>query len=176
MASVEVFVDDAVRGNLPRVCAKSGVPADGFLRFEQAQGGVGAGWLLVFLGPIGWIALVLWLALSRRSVLTVRLPYASDAIDRESHLRHLRTIWALVGLATLIAMLVPVARATVPPLMIGVAALVALVVAGVYQIMAWRASVGIELDASHRWVTLSGVHPAFAAAVNRRHEAYQTPA
>ena len=27
--------------------------------------------------------------------------------------------------------------------------------------------IGVSLDASRRWVTLTGVHPAFVAAVNR---------
>jgi hypothetical protein len=169
MASVEVFVDDAVRGNLPPVCAKSGVPAEGYLRIEQAQGGVGAGWLLIFLGPIGWVALLFWLAMSRRSVLRVRLPYSDDAISRESHYRHVRTMYVIIAVGALM-LLLPAVRAFLPPPVSVVFALIALVVAGIYQVLAWRASVGVELDASHRWITLSGVHPAFVAAVNRRNE------
>ena len=52
------------------------------------------------------------------------------------------------------------------------AGLVVLGVGGIAVIvngtLARRLVVGIDLDASGRWVTLSGVHPAFAAACDTR--------
>jgi hypothetical protein len=70
MAAVRVFVDDAVLGRFPPVCAKTGMPSDGRLAVTTTVGGSGrvsAPWLilLVLLGPIGWVAL---------AVLAVALP------------------------------------------------------------------------------------------------------
>ena len=74
MATVSVFVDDAVRGRLPHICVETGLPADGKLVVEQSRGGIGFAWLLIFLGPIGWIALVVVAVLARRETLAVRAP------------------------------------------------------------------------------------------------------
>lgn len=38
-----------------------------------------------------------------------------------------------------------------------------------------KASVGVRLDASRRWVTLGGVHPAFAAACDATTEVQPQP-
>src|SRR4029450_2433849 len=62
MADVRVFVDDAVLGRLPDVCAKSGAPADGWLTVTETvgrSGGIATPWLLLLLilGPLGWLAL-----------------------------------------------------------------------------------------------------------------------
>ena len=73
MASVSVFVDDAVRGRLPHVCVETGQPADGKLVLSRSRGGVGPGVLLILLGPIGWIALFVIACLARRETLTVSL-------------------------------------------------------------------------------------------------------
>ena len=82
MTSVQVFVDDAVRGDFPPVCAKTGTAAQGKFRIDQHRGGLGPAWLLVLLGPIGWIVLVLMLFTTRRVTLTIRLPYSEAAVER----------------------------------------------------------------------------------------------
>jgi hypothetical protein len=87
MAAVEVWVDDAVRGNLPGVCVKTGCPADGLVRVEHEHGSLGLAWLLVFLGPIGWIVLLALLATNCRELFTVRLPYSNASWERERALR-----------------------------------------------------------------------------------------
>ena len=49
MASVMVFVDDAVRAELPHVCVKDGVPTRDALSINQEVGnraGLGVAWLL----------------------------------------------------------------------------------------------------------------------------------
>ena len=60
MAAVTVFVDDAIRGDLPLVCAKTGEPTDLMIRMRQPVGGglPAAAWLLLLLGPMGIIILV----------------------------------------------------------------------------------------------------------------------
>jgi hypothetical protein len=39
VTAVDVFVDDAIRGDLPLVCAKTGEPADLLIRMRQPVGG-----------------------------------------------------------------------------------------------------------------------------------------
>jgi hypothetical protein len=167
MASVEVFVDDAVRGHLPNICAKTGAPADGRLRVVESSGGLRFG-LLVLLGPLGWLALFVLLCVgSGRRTLTVRLPYSEAAVDRELRLVRMRLS---SGVAAIGFVIFAVVVHSVPPLFLfsaSLAAVAALIAAVAHVRLAWE-RVGISLDASHRWVTLSGVHPAFARAVRER--------
>ena len=170
MAEARVFVDDAVTGRLPDVCAKTGVPAHGRLRIVEEIGRssrLGILWLFVFLGPLGWIVLAFLAVGARGEELEVEIPYSDAAYHDLVVARRVR--WgALAG--------TPVGGAV---LLIGAALLdlgttsmlmaVMLVFAGVIGIIVaeWRLgrrSVGVRLDASRRWVTLTGVHPAFAAA------------
>jgi hypothetical protein len=161
-----VFVDDAVRGPLPRVCARTGVPSDGKLRIEQTTGGLGFGWLLLFLGPIGWIGLVLWAAFSSRSgVLTVRLPYSDAAVDHEWRLRRIRfrgAASALLGFGLALAIQSEPATAV-----LSVVAAGSLLVSLVAHLRLMTVRVGVRLDASRRWVTLIRVHPDFVRAVEQ---------
>jgi len=81
---VTVFVDDAVLGRFPPVCAATGRPSDGRLtvRHEVARSGrVSAPVLLLLLvvGPVGWIVL-LFLALAspdRSEQLAVQVPWTT---------------------------------------------------------------------------------------------------
>lgn len=169
MAATTVFVDDAVQGNLPPVCAKTGVPASGRLTIHQdLTGGLGAAWVLVFFGPLGWLVLFLVAATRRRSTLTVRIPYA-DA-ELETYVRTARRTIHL-AIATGLALLAICGAAfglAVDPSWAMLPGLGVLVVGGLAVIingtLARRMLVGIGLDASGRWCTLSRVHPAFAAA------------
>jgi hypothetical protein len=172
MATVEVFVDNAVRGPLPSVCAKTGVPSDGKLRIEQTTGGLGLGWLLIFLGPVGWIGLFLWACLTSRSgVLTVRLPYSDAAVDHEWHLRRIRfraAALALLGFGLALAIRSEPATAVA---VVAVVATGGLLVSLVAHIRLMTVRIGVRLDASRRWVTLTHVHPEFARAVERHSSA-----
>jgi hypothetical protein len=172
MARVEVFVDDAVRGRLPDVCVKTGERADGKFRIEQSWGGIGAGWILVLLGPLGWIVLAVWAATSRRERLTVRLPYSTAAFDREARLLRERILAVIVALALGLAAIVQLA--SLPRSVWGVGTAVAVVVAAAIQVRLGWSQIGIRLDASHRWVTLSNVHPDFARAVQGTRDAEQS--
>jgi hypothetical protein len=95
MASVSVFVDDAVLGRLPNVCAKTGTPADVRQRIDQARGGLGAAWLLLLLGPIGWVVFLVVALTSRPEILTVRLPMSTAVVEHERRLARVR--WAVVA-------------------------------------------------------------------------------
>jgi hypothetical protein len=77
MADVTVFVDDAVRGRLPDICAKDGVPASGRLRVTQEIGRsnrLGILWLLLLAGPLGWIGLFILASRGSAEELAVALP------------------------------------------------------------------------------------------------------
>jgi hypothetical protein len=165
MASVEVFVDDAVRGRLPNVCVKTGEKADGKLRIEQDCGGLGGGWfvLLLLFGPFGWIVLAILSATARGSVLTVRLPYSEAAVDREVRLSRER--WVAVAVAVLLGLAAIARLASIPRTVWWVGAVVALVVAAIVHVRFVFTRVHIRLDASGRWITLSNVHPEFVRAV-----------
>ncbi len=169
MAAVSVFVDDAVRGRLPLVCAKTGEPADLVIRMQQPVGGglSAAPLLLLFLGPIGLVALFfLSLLTPGREYLTVRVPQTEGAYERERSLKQFRTAAIAAGVATILfAVLFRGAGGVLPSLWLALGA--ALLVAAVaLQVMIRRQTIGISLDASRRWVTLTNVHPAFARAAD----------
>ena len=94
MAAVSVFVDDAIRGDLPLMCAKTGEPADLKIRMRQ---------------PVGMFPL----------------------------------LWLAAGAAFFVA-------------------------AGAFTWMLWRQSISVSIDVTRRWVTFTGVHPAFVEAVQRQ--------
>ena len=178
VATVEVFVDDAVRGRLPHICVKTGVTADGRLRVEQERGGLGFAGLLVFLGPLGWIVLAMLIGgalvggAGRREVLTVRLPYSEAAVDHEIAIRRLRLRSAAVGAGALLVAVALGATGHMTPGRLDLCALVTAVAAlfsAAQHVRLVRLRVGVELDASRRWVTLAGVHPDFARAVEHQH-------
>jgi hypothetical protein len=87
MGTALVFVDDAVRGTLPAVCVKDGVPtADQLVMREQLgdRAGLGVLWLLLLAGPLGWLGLLI-VATSRSGrgeVLTVQVPMSEPAYQR----------------------------------------------------------------------------------------------
>jgi hypothetical protein len=173
MGAVTVFVDDAVQGHLPMVGVTDGAPADGLQRIQQSIGGA-SGWafLLIFLGPIGWIVLLAVLAIGGRTrQFTVRLPYTYDGLRRERTRLRAAVGAGLVMVASAIAWFVAVVGPTPRSntretlmLLLGAVALGALPVTIVLGWMYSYARPGIELDASGRWVTLRRVHPTFVTA------------
>lgn len=166
MARVTVFVDDAVRGALPPVCVRTGAPATEHATVDSRVGGASPlAVLLIFLGPIGWIAL---LVLGGRSeTLVARLPVSDAVVTLWDRWRRVRLASAAVVLAGLV-LLVFTAGASGwmrVSLLVAGAGFAGTVVAGVRL---WSCGVGVDLDASRRWVTLRGVHPAFVDAVRLR--------
>jgi hypothetical protein len=170
VATTRVFVDDAVRGDLPDLCVKDGVPAGGgrlTLTEEVTGRGLGLWWLLVFLGPIGWIALVVVAAGSRGETLTVTLPFGTDARERYLEARRGRRTVVAVGIPVGASLLLASLLGAPPGFaVLGLVVLGVTLVAGmVFEYRIGQALVGVDLDASRRWVTLRAVHPAFARAV-----------
>lgn len=177
MATTTVFVDDAVQGHLPMVCVRTGEPADGLHRVHQTIGG-GSAWafLLVFLGPVGWLLLLASVAFGGRSrQLLVRLPYSHDGLDQEQREFRAAVFSGLAMVVSAIAMVVALAgptprsqvRETVMYLLVGatVCAAAATLALGIRYSLHRP---GIELDASGRWVTLRAVDPGFVRAVGDR--------
>jgi hypothetical protein len=186
MASVTAFVDDAVCGRFPPVCAKSGRPSDGRLSLTHDVRGassVSTAWLLLLLvlGPLGWLALlVLAIANPRQSEwLTVEVPWSTEAMERLRAVRaRRRNLWIGAGAAFVggFLALVMSAQAHVGQLYAYRLAAVVLLAATLACVAGalvaeWRvgqASVSAGLDVSRRWVTLRGVAPEFARAVRAR--------
>lgn len=170
MAEVNVFVDDAVLGRLPDLCAKDGVPTTDRMRMSEEIGDtnrLGILWLLFFAGPLGWIIMFFLASRSSGEQLTVELPFSEAAYRRFVEGRHLRDRGVLAGVAISLGLLFLTAWARLGG--VGAILIVATlaVASGVVVTGAWRmatTSVTIDLDASRRWVTLRRVHPAFAAA------------
>lgn len=166
MARVTVFVDDAVRGTLPAVCVRTGSPATQHATVDSRVGGASPlAVLLIFLGPIGWIAL---LVLGGRSeTLVARLPVSDAIIALWDRWRRVRLASAAVVLAGLVLLVVTAGSSgwMRTSLLVAGAGFAGTVVAGMRL---WLRGVGLDLDASRRWVTLRGVHPAFVEAVHRR--------
>lgn len=186
MATVTVFVDDAVRGTLPGVCVKDGVPTRDSMTVQDVMGdraGLGVAWLLLLLGPLGWIGLLVMLVSrgARGEVLTICVPMSEGAYQRLRAARRVRAVAVTVVIAGSIAALwfagTPtgggLSSAKVLAIASVTAAVVGLVVLLVADHRARHGTVGVDLDASRRWVTLSGVHPAFVAACEA-HEQHQS--
>ena len=170
MASVQVFVDDVVRGDLPMVCAKRGGPATGRMTVEApvASGG-GLAWLLVFLGPVGWVVLLVILTRGQER-LSGSVPMSDEAAQTiVNRLRVRNLLVVLVAASVVLALLLPAGRVGLLLLAVGSC----LAAAGAH-IAADLASVRMDLDGSRRWVTLWAVHPEFVAAVENRERARDT--
>ena len=170
MAEVTVFVDDAVLGRLPQVCSKRGTATGSRLRVVEEVGRsnrLGVLWLLVLAGPLGWVALLFLASRDAGEHLAVEVPLSDEAYDELAAGQRLRRVALVGGVATAVALLLLGAWARLGPL--GVVLLVGSALATVVAVLLaerriGRASVGVSLDASRRWVTLAGVHPAFVAA------------
>jgi hypothetical protein len=195
MVGVTVFVDDAVCGRLPAVCAKTGGPSDGWLTVESPigrWGRVGTPWLLVlaFLPPVGWgiLLLLALLAPDRTETLTVQVPWTEVAQQRVDALRRRKgALWGAIALsaAGLVATLGLRGDVNVDDMTAraGLAVLVIVAVTAFVGVLVTdsqivRASIAVGLDGSRRWVTFDHVHPQFRDAVKaqqRRSGAASTP-
>lgn len=189
--AVTVFVDDAVQGHFPRVCARTGQAGDGWLTIHEdvARGSSLSTWVFVLLllaGPIGWIAAVVFSGPGPSDILTVQVPWTVSVQARIVALRQRRRIaWLLAaaGAAALVAAMGVPSRPLAEGGMTGRVLLVTLVSATVAAVVSalaenWRIgreTVKVDLDASRRWVTLRNVHPAFAAAVRRDQQRRRQP-
>jgi hypothetical protein len=170
MAEVTVFVDDVVLGRLPSLCVKEGIPTADQLTVRDASGGpgFGAAWLLVLLGPIGWIVLF-YLSLAGRGGVTGRLPFSQFAYRRLVVAQRMQTVWIVativVGLLALLGLAIDTSASLAAALALGAATVGAAVKLAFQTREVHRAEVHLVLDASRRWVTIRGVHTDFAAAL-----------
>ena len=168
MAAVRVFVDDAILGNLPLVCAKTGEPADFLVTIRKAVGGGIPAWVwfLLFLGPLGIVALLLAAAFAPgQEYLTVRVPETKAALQGERQLERWRL--AALGAGVIVPFLVVFGVRTFPLLWLATAVL-CFVAAGAFTWMIWRQSISVDIDVTRRWVTFTNVHREFVAAVQRQ--------
>jgi hypothetical protein len=162
-----VFVDDAVLGHFPAVCAKTGEHTDGLYRIDgQVRSpGRAALLLLIFLGPIGWIILLFAMIASGPERVHTRIPYSSAAVGRERFITRSRT-WSLVATLVFVVLAVSggIAAFEIPAVWTTLAVVAFL---GFVALQGWLefTRVHVSIDGSRRWITLSGVHPKFAEAV-----------
>jgi len=167
MAEVTTFVDDAVLGRLPGVCAIHGRPTGDqvIVRRPMGPSRVRLAWLVALLGPFA-----LLVARTGGDVLTTRVPCCSEAYLAHRRARRWCGVAAILGVALCIGTLVAAQHNGSlgwRTLAIACAAFGAAAgwLAVRFQREARRNGVEVSLDASRRWVTISGVHPRFAAAV-----------
>ena len=181
MAKVTVFVDDVVLGRLPPLCVKEGIPTEDRLTVRDASGGpgFGAAWLLVILGPIGWVVLVV-LSFAGKGGVTGRLPFSEFAYRRLVVAQRMQTVWiaaaSVVGLLAVVALIVHSRASLAAAIALGAATVGAVVKIALQTRQVRRAEVHLELDKSQRWVTMHGVHPDFAAAVAASSSSASSPA
>jgi MFS family permease len=168
MAAVTVFVDDAIRGDLPMVCAKTGQPADLRVRVRQPVGGGIPGWVwfLFFLGPLGFFGLLLAALLAPGTeYLTVRIPESEASFQRERQLERWRL--AALGAGVAFPFLAAFGVGMFPQLWLLLTVGGFTAAAGLTWVL-WRQSVSVSIDVTRRWVTLTNVHASFAEAVSGR--------
>jgi hypothetical protein len=178
VADVTVFVDNAVLGHLPPICVKEGVPTSDRLTFSQDVGGrtgLGVIWLLVLAGPLGWLGLfVLSAVRSGNERLTVTVPYSEVAYKRMTRARGARFQAALIlagaSLAAFLSLLLGTTDSRLLALGLGVLACGALIRTMLVSITLHRMNVRLFLDASRRWVTMSGVHSNFARTLSHEND------
>jgi hypothetical protein len=179
VATVRVFVDDAVLGRLPPVCVKNGTWTSDRLTFTQDVGGrtgLGVAWLLLLAGPLGWIGLfIIGATRQNDELLTVTLPFSESAHIRLKQAQRNRSQALWVALGAFVAAFVSLLLRTTDSRLLALALAVVVVGALVKMVMGTmsvnKAVVRLSLDASRRWVTLSGVHPDFEATIQRDHHA-----
>ena len=163
MASVTVFVDDAVLGRFPPVCAYTGGETRRLARVDAHVGGPpGLVWLLLLGGPPGLVLLLVLLVCWRSERLSVKVPYSDGALERDRRRRRVR--WVSAGVALSAAAIAVTGGVIVQNVWLGIA-LVAAVMTFITHALLYFDGIDVDLDASRRWVTIRGVHERFAAAV-----------
>jgi hypothetical protein len=163
VAEVTVFIDDAVLGKFPPLCIKEGIPTNDRLRWREPVSPLGTAWWPMLLGPVAW------LIAGRSGHITARLPFCEFAYRRLQVAQRMLTIWITFAVTAYLLSLAALAirsRASIAAAAaLGLGALAATVKAVIEKRRLRYLTVRLELDGSRRWVTISGVHPAFAQAV-----------
>jgi hypothetical protein len=147
------------------VCCMQGTKADGLAPVVVAKP-LGIAWLLLLAGPVGALVLIgLWPRLRVRYVL--RLPMSEVAFHRYQTLRA-RRLWLgwLGGWALVVGGLLVWVGPLGPLIMLAGAGGIVAALAAHWR-LPWSTPTAI-CDRKGKVVTLLGVHPRFAAAVNAR--------
>jgi hypothetical protein len=162
--TVQVPLDAALVGALPPVCVMTGAPAAGYAPMIVPKS-LGIAWLLLALGPLGWVLLAA-LYPRLRVRYEIRVPMSERAFDRWMTERRRRLWGSWLGGALVI---VGVGIRALGPLALLVA-LAGLLLVGVGLRAHWRIpwlQPSLSADARGRRVTMRGVHERFVVAVSR---------
>src|SRR5436190_9986357 len=158
MARAAVRVDDLERGDLPAVCAKTGVECDGLVRDSLRVVPAWVAALVYTVVPF----LILRLYFSRR--VEAKLPIAPARVQRIRTLVRAAWIAMVIGAAGLASSIFGAGVVGVPTLLVGIVAYIGIVFVGdllwVGAIASKRADV----------VILTRVHPEFARAVRAQYD------
>lgn len=114
MVEVTVFVDDAVLGDFPPLCIKEGIPTSDRLTWREPVSPLGSAWLLILLGPVGWLCLLLIGGQSGH--VTAKLPFCEFAYCRLKVAQRMRTIWVTFAVVATLLALAAVTIDRSPPL------------------------------------------------------------
>ena len=160
MARAPVRVDDLERGDLPAVCAKTGVPCEGLIKDNLR---VVPAWVaaLVYAAVVPF--LVLRLYFSRR--VEARLPIAPDRVQRIRSLVKAAWVAMVVAAAGLASALFGSGAVGIVALLVGIVAYLVIMAAGD---LLW---VGAIASRRPDVVILTRVHPEFVRALAEHYEA-----
>ncbi|RMH77382.1 MAG: hypothetical protein D6683_09085 [Actinomyces sp.] len=163
MATVTVPLAAARDRRLPAVSVRSGRSADGYVPVAVATGSLGIGWVLVLLGPPGWLLLALtsdWF----RDEVTVHLPHTEREFRRRHRVERARRdgiVGTVAGAAAGLAL-----SRTPGLLVVGLA--ITCVSAALWVAASWaRGALTPDLRLDGERLILAGVHEDFVAAVGR---------
>ncbi|MGH8904424.1 MAG: hypothetical protein ACRDYA_22770 [Egibacteraceae bacterium] len=165
---VWVSLHDLATGDLPPVCAKTGVRCRTSCRVRLSNRPSWTTWLL----PYSWYTDASTGRFTHRAVLGI-LPMTPPA--------HKRVLWTLAAgqharrvggclFAGAFAVGLALPHASLAP-RVTVAGIAAFVIAAALHLFGCTWSVGGRIERGDRWVRLVGVHPRFAAAVRGHYRA-----
>ena len=159
MARAAVRVDDLERGDLPAVCAKTGVPCDGLVRDSLR---VVPPWVAALVYAFVVPFLILRLYFSRR--VEAKIPIAPARVELIRRLVRGAWIAIVIAAAGLASAIFGAGAVGVLALLVGVVAYLAIVFVGD---LLW---VGAVTSKRSDVVILTRVHPEFARALREQYE------
>lgn len=163
--TISVPIAVATDGLLPLVSPLSGDDAERYWSLRYRLEGLGFAWVLLFIGPVGWVALLIIMRL--KGGVTVQIPFSTAEGRRIDWLTdaRVRGTWGAAGFGAVAL----AARSAAPiAILFGGAALLC-VIAAVYSliVLPWiRPSINVDLR--RRNVQFIGVSERFAEAVRSR--------
>jgi hypothetical protein len=156
MANAAATVADFTSGNLPKICAKTGVPTDSVARVVVTSA-PGWTWILIVFGIVPFL-IVRWI-FSRKSV--GRVPVTPAAMGRARSIR-----WVLFGVFVAgVALIVASFAAETVVLLLGVVLVMASLLVGWGFPGTWWIGGHWQRD----WIWLTGLHPDFAGALGAQY-------